>query len=186
MSLASFGRELLAEVRRIAEQIVRRDGTNLRWATVTDTDPLRIRYDGETNPSIVPPQNLAAGLNIGDRVRVAKQDGQATIIGAPDGGRFPADQIVGVVDWEGLPFRIYGTGPMVLPSQRDTVMAEVVTFPAGLFTDSPTVVTASGIVNPENASTSYAYLSKDSVEIHWVRTTSAATHQVALTAVQTL
>lgn len=91
MSLANFGSQMLAEIRRIAESIVRRDGTHLRWATVTGTDPLRIRYDGETNPSIVTPQNLVAGLNVGDRVRVAKQNGQATIIGPANGHRAISD-----------------------------------------------------------------------------------------------
>jgi len=98
-----------------------------------------------------------------------------------------ADQVVsGQLDWDRLPVRVFGTGPMTLPSQGNTVMAEVVTFPSGFFTEEPTISTASGINDPQNAFTSYAYLSKDSVEIHWVRTTSAATHQVALTAVQTL
>lgn len=87
MSLGDFGRDMLAEAARIAQQTVAREGTHLRWATVTEVDPLRIRYDGEPNQSIVTPQTTAAGLVVGDRVQVAKQHGQAVIVGRAGGMR---------------------------------------------------------------------------------------------------
>lgn len=80
MSLAAYGGQILQQAADIARQIARRESTRLRWATVTSTDPLLIRYDGEAEASVVPPQTLAA-CTVGDRVRVAVYRGQATILG---------------------------------------------------------------------------------------------------------
>lgn len=128
MALGDFGRDMLAEAARIAEQTVAREGTHLRWATVTDTDPLRIRYDGEPNPSIVTPQNTVAGLQVGDRVAVGKQHGQATIIGRAGGTRSE--------------YRIE-TGEVTVNLSNSNSGSTVFTFPAGAFTDTP--VLAGGI-----------------------------------------
>src|SRR5699024_1900322 len=75
--MASFGDHILDTARQIALETARREATHLKWATVTATSPVRIRYDGETAASIVPPQTTAAGLSVGDRVQVIKQHGQA-------------------------------------------------------------------------------------------------------------
>lgn len=40
------------------------------WATVTQTTPLRIRLDGETDPIPWTPDTLVAGLVLGNRVLV--------------------------------------------------------------------------------------------------------------------
>ena len=75
----------LIQAADIARRIARQESTRLRWATVTSTDPLLIRYDGEGVASVVPPQTVAA-VTVGDRVRVAVYRGQATILGR-SGGR---------------------------------------------------------------------------------------------------
>jgi|SRR5690625_2712442 len=141
MSLGDFGRDMLAEAARIAQQTVVREGTHLRWATVTDTEPLRIRYDGEPNPSIVTPQNTVAGLAIGDRVAVGKQHGQALIVGRAGGvTEFDAGMITsGTLDpgrrWAGAPFaEAAGLVPITMSG---TSALQTVVFPAGRFTVPP-------------------------------------------------
>lgn len=166
MSLANFGSQMLAEIRRIAEQIVRRDGTHLRWATVTSSDPLRIRYDGETSESIVPPQNLVAGLEVGDRVRVAKQDGQATIIG-PQGGPRPPHTII--------------AGSVPITNAAAGIGSVTVTFPAGAFETLPVVQTTPNTTNPSTRQTTARVIATDSATLHlW--SSGAATVDVMWTA----
>src|SRR5690625_1335434 len=75
-----FGEALYHSMERVATRIVKQEGTRMRWATVESTDPLRIRYDREDDPSSVDPIDLDGGLSIGDRVRVAWFKGQATIL----------------------------------------------------------------------------------------------------------
>lgn len=80
-----FGEAIIEAIKRISRETVQREGTRLRWATVTSLNPLRIRYDQEAESSPVSPVNLAKGLSVGERVRVAWFKGQATIVG-PSGG----------------------------------------------------------------------------------------------------
>lgn len=84
MSSNLFSSQLLQEAAAIARKIVAREGTRVRWATVTSTDPLLIRYDGEPEPSIVSPQTIAA-VAMGRRVAVAKYKGQALVLGTGGG-----------------------------------------------------------------------------------------------------
>ena len=84
MSLLAYGGQVLQEAADIARQIVKRESTRIRWATVASTDPLLIRYDGEDDPSIVPPQSIAA-VDVGQRVAVAKYKGQALVLGTGGG-----------------------------------------------------------------------------------------------------
>ena len=79
--------EVLGQVRGIAQDVLRREGVRLRTATVTSTSPLRIRYDGESDASVVPPRR-AALVATGDRVVVAKTRGQATVLGVLGGGQW--------------------------------------------------------------------------------------------------
>lgn len=72
--------QILGDVRGIAEDVLRREGVRVRTATVAGTDPTRIVYDGETDPSVVTPRRTVR-VATGDRVVVAKSRGQATIIG---------------------------------------------------------------------------------------------------------
>lgn len=134
MSLAGFGRDMLAEMTRIARQIVGREGTHLRWATVTDIDPVRIRYDGEANPSIVPPDSVEAGLIVGDRVAVVKQHGQALIVGRAGGSRPQR--------WPGASYA-EAANTLNIPIGGNW---NVITLPVGRFTQAPivTAVVASG------------------------------------------
>ncbi|WP_226850618.1 right-handed parallel beta-helix repeat-containing protein [Brachybacterium tyrofermentans] len=80
--------EVLQQVRGIARDVLQREGVRLRTATVTQTDPVRITYDGEDDASVVPPRR-AAVVALGDRVVVAKSRGQATILGVLGGGSQP-------------------------------------------------------------------------------------------------
>lgn len=80
MSVDVLVESVLGQVRTIAEDVVHRLAPRLRSATVTSTSPLRIRYDGETDASVVTPRTLVGVAN-SDRVVVAKSRGQATVLG---------------------------------------------------------------------------------------------------------
>lgn len=81
MSMDALVKEVLGQVRVIARDVLRREGTVLRTATVTAVSPLLIRYDGETEASVVSPRSVAP-VGVGDRVVVAKAKGQATVLGS--------------------------------------------------------------------------------------------------------
>lgn len=85
MSMIAYGSQVLQEAADIARKIVKREATRIRWATVASTDPLLIRYDGEDDPSIVPPQTVAE-VAVGQRVAVAKYRGQALVLGGANPG----------------------------------------------------------------------------------------------------
>lgn len=72
--------EVLGQSRAIARDVLRREGTRMRTATVASDTPLRIAYDGETEASVVAPRTVVQ-VATGDRVVVVKAHGQATIIG---------------------------------------------------------------------------------------------------------
>lgn len=183
MSLGDFGRDMLAEAARIAEQTVARDGTHLRWATITDTDPLRIRYDGEPNASIVTPQNTVAGLRAGDRVAVGKQHGQALIVGRAGGGRFLPELIEGQVPLDKLPI---AAGVVTIPGGGGSFVSATVTLPAGRFKKTP-VVTATANNSKMNAYYSDSGMSPTSVRVGWRHiddATFTASFDVAWTAVE--
>lgn len=80
MSMDALVQEVLGQARGIARDVLRREGTTLRTATVTSVSPLRIRYDGEAEASVVSPRT-AAVVGVGNRVVVAKARGQATVLG---------------------------------------------------------------------------------------------------------
>lgn len=102
--------EVLSQVRGIAQDVLQREGTRLRTATVESVDPLRIRYDGEAEPSVVPPRR-AAVVSQWDRVVVAKTRGQATILG-----------VLGAATWQAItptaPWEPYGGGGNYLEGIR--------------------------------------------------------------------
>lgn len=56
-------------------------GLTHHWATVTATDPLRVRLDGDTAALPVTPVDLVGNLRSGDRVRVALDAGQVFLTG---------------------------------------------------------------------------------------------------------
>lgn len=80
MSIDALITEVLTQARGIAEDVQRRTGVRMRTATVTSASPLRIRYDGEDDASVVTPRTVVRP-RVGDRVVVAKTRGQATILG---------------------------------------------------------------------------------------------------------
>lgn len=53
----------------------------LRWATVTSSKPLRIRFDGEEAELLGAPSTTVRGLQVGERVRVEVQNQRVTVIG---------------------------------------------------------------------------------------------------------
>ena len=60
------------------------DAIKPRWATVTSTSPLRIRFDGEDNQLNLKPVDLV-GVNVNDRVWCQLYAGQVFIIGIKGG-----------------------------------------------------------------------------------------------------
>lgn len=84
MSVDVLVESILGQVRTIAEDVVRRNAPRLRTATVTGASPLRIRYDGEDDASVVTPRTLARVAE-DDRVVVVKAHGQATVLGVLTG-----------------------------------------------------------------------------------------------------
>lgn len=53
---------------------------SFRWATVTGTSPLRIRFDGDSSPTAATPTTLTP-VSIGDRVWVQHHARSIIIIG---------------------------------------------------------------------------------------------------------
>jgi len=62
---------------------------SFRYATVTATDPLRIRLDGDTAPLPITPTSLAAPL-VGDRVYVGIVNRRVTVLGIVGGATDPS------------------------------------------------------------------------------------------------
>ena len=60
----------------------------LRWATVTNVNPLQVRLDGDLDPLLIPPQTVVSGLPVGQRVICVEQNRRVIVIAA---GRFGAD-----------------------------------------------------------------------------------------------
>ena len=74
-----------------------------RWATVTATDPLRIRLDGDSKPLLTTPDTLTA-VTTGDRVRVHVYHHRVTIMGIAGGeGAGLAAYPVGSYYWSSQP-----------------------------------------------------------------------------------
>lgn len=71
------------------------DRNTWRWATVTNPDPLAIRFDGDDAPLDLVPDNLVGLLNIGDRVW-AQISGQRVIVTGKAGG---VTAVAGSNDW---------------------------------------------------------------------------------------
>lgn len=159
MSLGGFGRDMLAEAARIAQQTVAHEGTHLRWATVTEVDPLRIRYDGEPNPSIVTPQNTVANLNIGDRVQIAKQHGQAVVVGRAGGVIYPFTSGVFTASVD----------------TANTPKLHTVTLPSGLFTAQPDVVLTPNASIPDYVDVSMFARTSSSFDFYIQRKNTAPT-----------
>ncbi|WP_136051206.1 hypothetical protein [Microbacterium sp. K36] len=55
----------------------------VRWGTVTQTVPLRVRLDGDTEPLPLSPQNAVGTVWIGERVVVVEQHRRVVIVAAP-------------------------------------------------------------------------------------------------------
>ena len=52
----------------------------ISWATVTQTDPLRIRLDGDDDPLPFTPSSPIAGLSVGSRVVCVEQHRRVIIL----------------------------------------------------------------------------------------------------------
>lgn len=66
----------------------------VRWATVTQTGPLRIRMDGDVEPMALTPMTVVAALRVGDRVLCVEQHRRVIIFGKAQRSN---------VLWEGSP-----------------------------------------------------------------------------------
>ena len=94
-----------------------------RWATVTGTSPLRIRFDGDTAPTAATPTSIAGPVGVGDRVWVQHHARSIIILGRRDRGQQPY---------------AVATGEIIIPVAGGW---HPVSFPAGRFTKAP-IVTA--------------------------------------------
>lgn len=75
---------LVGQIAKIRHQL---DQTaSYRWASVTSVNPLRIRFDGESQVLPVSPVNLAGALQVGYRVWVLSVQRRAFVIGSAQSG----------------------------------------------------------------------------------------------------
>lgn len=75
------------------QDIVQQTDVNYRWATVTQTDPLRIRLDGDTTALPVTPENLTGEEQaVGARVWVQFYGRRILVLGA-SGGAFSSTML---------------------------------------------------------------------------------------------
>lgn len=65
-------------------------GISLRWATVTEASPLRVRLDGDDTHMPVTPSSLEGDLVEGDRVLAAVSGRQLIVLGISGGPKLPA------------------------------------------------------------------------------------------------
>ncbi|MGF3055603.1 hypothetical protein [Microbacterium sp. YY-01] len=121
---------LIAETRKLAA-----DAPVVRWATVTQPSPLRIRMDGDADPMLITPQSLVSGLTVGARVLCVEQHRRMIVVGTRmDIGRSDASGVAlsGANDGSAAP--VYWDAGVT------------VTLPTGRF-DAPPIVT----VTPERS-----------------------------------
>lgn len=60
-------------------------GVTLRWGTVTQADPLRVRLDGDMAEIPFKPATVVQGLSVGDRALCATQHRRVTVLGSLGG-----------------------------------------------------------------------------------------------------
>lgn len=104
---------------RAAKAIIRAlparvEGIVPRWATVTSVAPLRVRFDGETDPLNLRPVDLV-GARLGDRVWTLRAAGQLFLVGRPGG----APSRAGIIEAFGGP--VANVPPTHLPCLGQTV-----------------------------------------------------------------
>lgn len=114
---------VLERANAFTRSFVRENGTLWRWATVTSVNPVKIRYDGASDPALITPTVLGVPVGVGDRVRTATVRGQ-TIIWKTGSGGTPYATAAGAVE-------VTGDGT--------NSASAVVPFPAGRFSVTPLV-----------------------------------------------
>lgn len=67
----------------------RKLGATYRWGVVTSINPVRVRFDGDTDPFAGSPSSYNAGLVVGDRVHCLHYFRQVTIVGVGGGADNP-------------------------------------------------------------------------------------------------
>ena len=94
------------------------------WATVYSANPVTVRRDGETEPIGVTPQTVVplAMLSVKDRVWCQFVNRRALILGKANGA------------WPTI-----ATGTVSMPGGSGSIESLAVTFPAGLFSTTPSV-----------------------------------------------
>lgn len=80
MSTLDYLMQMLAQLKAKTDSI-----PSFRWATVTQTDPLRVLADGDSEALPVSPASLVSGLRVGRRVFVLIYARRITVLGAAGG-----------------------------------------------------------------------------------------------------
>lgn len=109
MSLTDAWQSLQREIAELRALIPASGVTAHSWATITSTDPLRLRLDGASDPLDLTPQTLTGGHLVGQRVWVAlygRTARRVVILGAsptgwrPHGGTLAANvKVVLPIEW---------------------------------------------------------------------------------------
>lgn len=132
------------------------------WATVYSASPVTVRRDGETEPIGVTPQSVVplAMLSVGDRVWCQFVKRRMLILGRA-GGAWPS----------------VAKGEVRLPGGNGSITTVSVTFPAGRFTEAPSVN-----VNPRTSDIGTVFkaavagdISKTGFTVYGLRDSSLAT-----------
>lgn len=80
MSTLDYLMQMLAQLKAKTDSI-----PSVRWATVTQTDPLRVLVDGDSEVLQVSPASLVSGMGVGVRVLVLFHARRVTVLGAAGG-----------------------------------------------------------------------------------------------------
>lgn len=123
----------------------------VRWATITQVAPVRIRVDGDAADLAVTPQLVVGGLLVGDRVVCIEQHRRMIVIQMAGGGRATQAEVTAGTDNSRyvtpatLKNRAYA--PYAMAAGRGTTAtsgAVTVTLPAGRFTQPPRISVTPG------------------------------------------
>lgn len=80
MSTLDYLMQMLAQLKAKTDSI-----PSVRWATVTQTDPLHVLVDGDSEVLPVSPASLVSGMGVGVRVLVLFHARRVTVLGAAGG-----------------------------------------------------------------------------------------------------
>lgn len=132
------------------------------WATVYSDNPVTVRRDGETEPIGVTPQTVVplAMLSVKDRVWCQFVNRRALILGKANGA------------WP-----TFAQGTVVLPGGSGDITSVSITFPAGRFSETPSVFVSpdTSLIGKTFKGASAGNLSKSGFTLYGLRENSGAT-----------